>query len=371
VEASPATVPEGSPRPRPRLAICISTFNRADFVGATLDSIIPQLTADCELVVLDNASSDGTDRVVAERALRTNRLRYVRNEVNRGIDGNFDRAIEVANAEYCWPMPDDDLVNPGAVAAVLKVLSEEEPSLVLLNYEFRDFTLRQVWQRRVLDFDADRIYGPWERDRMFVELGDFVRYIGAMVMSRELWLARRREHYWGSYYAFVAMIFQEPLPRNVYVVATSCVSYRAGNENTFAPKIMEIVLTKWPSLVAALPVSAAAKRTMHSAEPWKHSYELLFWRGRGIYTMSDYRQWVRPQLRLLRQRIKALAIAALPALVANSLLIIYLSLRPGELRQMQGLQLGLLKINPFNWRNHRARANITPQKLHVQATENQ
>ena len=87
--------------------------------------------------------------------------------------------------------------------------------------------------------------------------------------------------------------------------------------------------------------------------------------------MSDYRQWVRPQLRLLRQRIKALAIAALPPLLANSLIILYLSLRPGELRQMQGLQLGLLKINPFNWRNHRARANLTPQKLHVQATENQ
>ena len=49
-----------------RLTIAITTRNRAEFIGQTLESIIPQLAEDVELLILDGASTDGTPGVVAE-----------------------------------------------------------------------------------------------------------------------------------------------------------------------------------------------------------------------------------------------------------------------------------------------------------------
>jgi abequosyltransferase len=40
-----------------KLSICITTLNRAAFIAATLDSILAQVTADCEVVVLDGGST--------------------------------------------------------------------------------------------------------------------------------------------------------------------------------------------------------------------------------------------------------------------------------------------------------------------------
>lgn len=331
----------------PTLSICISTLNRADFIGHTLDSFLPQLTDRCEVVVLDNASKDDTAGVVGERARRYPQVRYIRKEADHGLDGNFDKAVEFARGQYCWLLPDDDLVKPGAVEAVLKVLDAEHPSLVLLNYEFRDFTLKTLLQERVLDLESDRVYGAWELERMFVELRDFIRYIGAVVIDRQVWLSRRRDLYNGSHYAFVGMIYQEALPRPVHIVAEPCVSFRSGNTHAYTPKIMEIILAKWPSLIASLPVSRAAKRKLHSATPWRHLHELLFWRGRGLYSMSDYRRWIVPQVSSRLGRLIPLFAATLSPRIANALAILPLYAGARHLRQMDGLKLALLRNSPF------------------------
>lgn len=49
-----------------KLSICIGTFNRSAFIGATLESIVSQATSECEIVVSDNASNDDTWKVVSE-----------------------------------------------------------------------------------------------------------------------------------------------------------------------------------------------------------------------------------------------------------------------------------------------------------------
>ena len=48
----------------PRLSICIATYNRASCIGETLRSIIPQITEEVEIVVVDGASTDNTCNVV-------------------------------------------------------------------------------------------------------------------------------------------------------------------------------------------------------------------------------------------------------------------------------------------------------------------
>src|SRR4051794_33591388 len=106
----------------PKLSVCIATYNRARFIGETLDSLLPQITEDVELIVLDGASPDDTQEVVDRHVNAHPRVRYVRELTNSGVDQDYDKAVSYASGQYCWLMSDDDLLVPNAVERVLKRL---------------------------------------------------------------------------------------------------------------------------------------------------------------------------------------------------------------------------------------------------------
>lgn len=343
IDAHPAAVP--------KLSIVISTFNRGSFIGRTLDSIVGQLTDACEILILDNASTDETQQVVTAYARREPRVRYIRREINQGIDRNFDAAVEAAAGEYCWLLPDDDYIKPGGISAVLATLVSE-PSVVFVNFEFKDVSMTRVTQERCLWYDTDRVYGPWELDRLFFELNDLLRYIGAIVIKRSIWLERDRNLYVGSLFSFVGIIFQRRLPGHAHVIAQPYVSYRHGNSHNWSTNGMELMFAKWPSLVASLAISNEAKKKVHSAEPWKHPYELLIRRGAGQYTMREYRRWIRPQLGTIRERFLPYLTAALPGVLVNIMMLAWLRTRTGHKRhQLQSLYREMLWDSRFYYKN--------------------
>ena len=67
---------------RPLISIIIPTFNRADHIGRCLDSVVAQSFEDCQVVVVDNASTDDTVSVAGGYANRMD-LRIVVNGLNR------------------------------------------------------------------------------------------------------------------------------------------------------------------------------------------------------------------------------------------------------------------------------------------------
>src|SRR4030042_4622527 len=108
----------------PVISSCIATYNRGQFIGETLDSIVPQLADDVELLVVDGASTDNTENVVRRYIDRDFRVRYVRLPAKGGVDQDYCRAAELARGDFCWLFTDDDLLKPGAVAAVKAAINE-------------------------------------------------------------------------------------------------------------------------------------------------------------------------------------------------------------------------------------------------------
>lgn len=322
----------------PKLSFCIGTYNRGALIGATLESIISQTTDECEIVISDNASTDNTEQVVAEYARRCARVVYVKQETNLGLDHNFDRAVALAQGEYCWLMTDDDLLRPGAVARVLQAL-RRNPSLVIVNIEFRDFSMSRVLQRSSLTFDSDRVYGPTEMDRLFTEVDqDLVMYIGGVIIKREIWLARERERYYDSLFIHVAVVFQKHLPGEALVIAEPLVSYRLGNTHSYSSKMIEIIFDKWPSLVRTLAISESARSTVARAEPWWHPGWLLLLRGWGYYSLAEYRRWIRPRLSSTREKLSPVLVALIPGVIVNTLLLAYFSARSDRGRWLQAMK---------------------------------
>lgn len=345
---------QGSLR-RPKLSICITTFNRGAFIGATLDSILPQLTADCEVVVVDGASSDDTARILAGYAQRCERLRYLTQSVNNGMDRDYDAAVELARGDYCWLMTDDDFIKPGGAAAVLRAL-QGDVDVVIVNVESKDFCMQRVVQRRWMTLRDDRRYSAQELDRLFIDAQEVIRYVGCTVIKRSLWLARDRQRYCGTWWLYAGVVFQAALPGSAVIIAEPLVSYRMGNLHTFGAIGGELLLDVWPTMVESFAVSAAARRKVPSSEPWRNFEWLLFLRATGTYSWPRYRSLLRPRLTLLRAMFMPALVAAVPSRLANAVLVAHHALRRNEGR------LAWLKTSRFylgNWRIfHRKRNRL-------------
>jgi len=329
-----------------KLSICIATFNRGALIGATLESIIAQTTNDCEVVILDGASTDDTERVVAEYSRRSDRLRYVRQDRNNGMDRDFDRVVQLARGEYCWLMSDDDLLKPGAVAAVLEALRRNY-SLVVVAIEIRDSDLSTVLLPCRPNFDSARVYGPDEMDRLFDEAGHHVTYIACVVIKRSIWLDREREPYYGTLHVHVGVCFQKRLPGETLVMAEPLIIHRFGNQ-TWLPKASEM-LSKWSSLVESLAISQSTKRKLSSQLSINLS-TLLAWRAFGVYSLAEYRRWIRPRLRSTRDAVIPTLVALLPGVLVNAICVLYYSIVGSDDFARRGVMI-MLRGSRFHVRN--------------------
>lgn len=125
-----------------KLSFCIPTFNRAGYLDGALAAITREASGrdDVELIVSDNASTDTTPAIVEKYRATFPRLTYFRQDSNKGFDPNFLKAVSLASGEYCWALGDDDWVEPGAVAAVLKAL-EDHPGVAGMTVQCNSYNV--------------------------------------------------------------------------------------------------------------------------------------------------------------------------------------------------------------------------------------
>lgn len=323
-----------------KLSICITTHNRAHVIGETLDSILSQLTTECELVILDGASTDDTESIVSPYARRSPQLRYIRQSENGGFDRDMDRAVHLARGQYCWLMSDDDLLTQGAIAAVLSTLRSDY-SVLIVNVEARTAAMSNLIVNRVLPIDADRVFAAEDIDGLFEGCRRLITYVGCVIIKRSLWLTRNRTSYYDSLFMHVGVIYQRPLPSAALIMQKTCISYR-WTCAFWSSRWFETMMFKWPAVVHSLAISDAIKLATTPLDPWRRFSGLLFGRAIGAYTLAEYRSLVRPRLKRSRELLVPALVARLPGSVLRTLLIVYYTLRRDDTLRVR---LEVLKQN--------------------------
>lgn len=123
----------------PKLSVAFPTFNRVHWLEGALASILePGL--DCEVIVIDNGSSDGTWAFLQDLQRRDPRVVPERWERNVGIDG-YPSAVLGCTGEYLAMFADDDEMLPGGLARKIAFLdSHPEVGLVYTPVRWMDET---------------------------------------------------------------------------------------------------------------------------------------------------------------------------------------------------------------------------------------
>lgn len=101
--------------PTPKVTVFIPVYNRAQYIGAAIESVLAQHFGDFELLLIDDGSTD--DSVEVMRPYRRDpRVRLACNDTNLGIPKTRNRGVALARGQYLAMLDSDDVAHPERLA---------------------------------------------------------------------------------------------------------------------------------------------------------------------------------------------------------------------------------------------------------------
>lgn len=137
----------------PCVSIVMTTFNRAELLAGTIESILCQNYADFELIIVDNMSADDTQRYVISLADR--RIRYFRNPNHGVIAVNRNFGIQQAKGRYIAFSDDDDLWLSDKLRRQVALL-DQQPEVALCYTNAESFCDNRIIKKRMVTRTVNR-----------------------------------------------------------------------------------------------------------------------------------------------------------------------------------------------------------------------
>ncbi len=115
---------------KPCISIGLPVYNGENFIEETINSLLNQTFTDFEIIIYDNASTDATESICREYALKDKRISYYRSASNLGAAKNYNRTFKLAKGKYFKWAGHDDICEPEFLEKCLRIM-ESNPDIVL------------------------------------------------------------------------------------------------------------------------------------------------------------------------------------------------------------------------------------------------
>lgn len=232
---------------KPLLSLCIPTYNRAKFLDILIKKIGRQINEleDSELIefiVSDNCSSDDTPSVVKRQMDNGIKIKYIRNEKNLGMDGNFVSCFKKASGSYIWLLGDDDFLIEGALQLIISILKKGDYGLIHLNQTFNNSGI--VTYSNKSSFLADISY--------------WITFISANIVNSRFVPEIDFGKYMGTYFTLIplymtsAINYEENIMINKPIFEGGKDYSRNGGYNFFQVFVVNY-LSIWEEMISVLP----------------------------------------------------------------------------------------------------------------------
>lgn len=114
----------------PLVSVVVPTYNRSGLVGRAIRSVLAQSFQDWEMLVIDDASEDDTEEVVA--GFSDSRIRYIQHATNQGGSAARNTGIREARGTYIAFLDSDDTWLPSKLELQVKAFSKSDTSVGLI-----------------------------------------------------------------------------------------------------------------------------------------------------------------------------------------------------------------------------------------------
>ena len=106
----------------PAISVLMTAYNRSNYIGVAIESVLASTFQDFEVVVVDDGSTDGTQDIVKGYAARDSRVRFHQNETNLGDYPNRNRAASLARGQWLKYVDSDDYIYPHGLEVLVSTM---------------------------------------------------------------------------------------------------------------------------------------------------------------------------------------------------------------------------------------------------------
>ena len=114
----------------PDLSVIMPVYNGEAYLHQAIDSILKQTFRDFEFIIIDDASTDGSEKIV--KSYEDSRIKFVRNVENLGNYPSRNKGLEIATGRYICVMDADDVCYPNRLQLQHDYL-EAHPDVLLVG----------------------------------------------------------------------------------------------------------------------------------------------------------------------------------------------------------------------------------------------
>jgi glycosyltransferase involved in cell wall biosynthesis len=115
-----------------KVSVMMPAYNVEKYIGEAIESVLNQTFQDFELVILDDGSTDSTYEIMQAYAQKSDKIRLLQNDQNRGLSYTRNRLLEEAQGEYLAILDSDDISFPDRLQKQVDFL-DKNPSVGLLG----------------------------------------------------------------------------------------------------------------------------------------------------------------------------------------------------------------------------------------------
>ena len=135
----------------PEISVIIGVYNanRNKIIDLSVRSIIDQTYTDWELIICDDASTDGTLEALKRYAQKDKRIKVIHNAKNHGLAYSLNRCLKLSRGDYIARMDIDDFSIPGRLA-IQKSALEHRRDCAFCTCNALLFDQNGVWGKRIM-----------------------------------------------------------------------------------------------------------------------------------------------------------------------------------------------------------------------------
>jgi abequosyltransferase len=230
----------------------IPVYNGEATIKETVLSILEECDDSCEVLVMDNASTDNTGSIVKELAIQNQKIRYQRNETNLGYDRNFHHCFKYAKGVYVWLIGDDDVLKPGALSYVKQVIkNHQDIGFIYVNYALVNRKTNKTTKERDLEIYDDQIFD--DGLTALKTLKEYPNFISSMVFLRDAWMSSNCQGYFDTLYIQMSAYLYTISRYKSYAVAQPFVENRCRLNNlNHKPEFYQKYLSNFLTLTSII-----------------------------------------------------------------------------------------------------------------------
>lgn len=117
----------------PKVTVITMVYNSEKYLIECIQSILDQSFNDFEFLIIDDASSDNSSKII--NSFSDNRIRFIKNAVNEGIALSRNKTLKLARGEYVAILDSDDIAEKDRLKIQVKYL-DNNPDIVLLGSDY-------------------------------------------------------------------------------------------------------------------------------------------------------------------------------------------------------------------------------------------